>query len=548
MNKTVIKKIISMVMAAAVVFTGLPAAKAIRAEAAESAYALSGMAHVQDQGDTDAVWDDSTGTLTLGTTGRSRRLEAIKLDLVNNTGFAGSMQYQVHIQNIGWTDWIDCGNKAGTEGRSLRLEGIRIRLTGELAEHYSVMYHVHIQDYGDAQSWVNDGTLAGTTGESKRLEQLKIKLVSLDTDKDTSMGVTYHVHRQDYGWETDFKANGAVSGTTGQAKRLEAINISLTGNQYKGSIEYSTHVQDYGWMTKVMDGELSGTVGESKRLEGIRISLTGEVAEHYDIYYRVHIQNFGWLAWASNGEDAGSEGIRSRLEAIQIVLVAKGSGDPGNVKGIQAQSDKSFLTQADVPLPGYGYRICLDAGHHELINRSPVNKAYWESVFNWDFHLKLKASLESYGFEVITTRSSSIPNPLPYDRGRNAVGCDLYISIHTNSSDNHRVNNPEAYCAMNGWSDAIGQQLCNTISDTMGVQRGRVIHWNERVNGVLEDHFKNNVGAASVGCPSMLLEVSYHSNLYATNWMLSSDNQQRLADNMAATIAQYFEQNGSPRP
>lgn len=544
MNKTILKKFASIIVSAAVILSWVPS---LRAEE-ETAYSLSGMAHVQDQGDTDGVWDEDTGVLTLGTTGRSKRLEAININFTNNTGYEGSMQYQVHVQNIGWTDWVDAGTSAGTSGRSLRLEGIRVRLTGELAEHYSVSYHVHIQDYGDAQSWVNDGTLAGTTGESKRLEQLKIKLVSLDADRDDSMGIMYHVHRQDYGWETDFKHDGEQSGTTGQSKRLEAINISLLGNQYKGSVKYCTHVQDYGWMDEVCDGELSGTVGEAKRLEGIRISLTGEVADHYDIYYRVHIQNHGWLSWASNGADSGSEGLRARLEAIQIVLVAKGAGDPGDIGGIKAQSDKSFLTRADVPLPGYGYTICLDAGHHEHINQSPVNKAYWESVFNWDFHLKLKAALEAQGFTVIVTRDSSIPNPLPYDRGRKAVGCDLYISIHTNSSTSSSINRPEAYCAMNGWSDPIGKLLCDTISDTMGVQRGRVIHWNETVNGHVEDHFKNNVGAASVGCPSMLLEVSYHSNLYATNWMLSSSNQQQLADAMAATIAQYFEENGSPRP
>lgn len=46
------------------------------------------------------------------------------------------------------------------------------------------------------------------------------------------------------------------------------------------------------------DGEMSGTSGQAKRLEAIRISLYGEMAEHYDIYYRVHAQSFGWLSWA----------------------------------------------------------------------------------------------------------------------------------------------------------------------------------------------------------------------------------------------------------
>ena len=37
-----------------------------------------------------------------------------------------------------------------------------------------------------------------------------------------------------------------------------------------------------GWKA---DGALSGTEGEAKRLEAIQIRLTGEAAEQYDVYY-----------------------------------------------------------------------------------------------------------------------------------------------------------------------------------------------------------------------------------------------------------------------
>ena len=57
----------------------------------------------------------------------------------------------MHVQNIGWMNWVNAGETAGTSHQSLRLEGLRMRLTGELANHYTIMYHVHIQDYGDAQ-------------------------------------------------------------------------------------------------------------------------------------------------------------------------------------------------------------------------------------------------------------------------------------------------------------------------------------------------------------------------------------------------------------
>ena len=73
---------------------------------------------------------------------------------------------------------------------------------------------------------------------------------------------------------------------------------------------------------------VSGTSGQSKRLEAIQIKLTGAAADLYDIYYCVHAQNFGWLDWAENGASAGTSGLGYRLEAIRIILVPKGGAAP----------------------------------------------------------------------------------------------------------------------------------------------------------------------------------------------------------------------------
>ena len=51
-------------------------------------------------------------------------------------------------------------------------------------------------------------------------------------------------------------------------------------------------------------------------------------------------------------------------------------------------------------------RVCIDAGHYGKYNQSPVIKSYYESEMTWKLHLSLKAELESYGIEVITTRES----------------------------------------------------------------------------------------------------------------------------------------------
>ena len=139
----VFKKIISAILTAAVAISiaGVPVK-------AEATYALGGMAHVQDQGDTAAVWNAETGEITLGSRGLSRRLEKINISFENNTGYAGSLEYRVHIQDIGWTEWLPAGSDAGTAGQSKRLEGIEIRLTGENASQYDIYYRVHVQNFG----------------------------------------------------------------------------------------------------------------------------------------------------------------------------------------------------------------------------------------------------------------------------------------------------------------------------------------------------------------------------------------------------------------
>lgn len=70
--------------------------------------------------------------------------------------------------------------------------------------------------------------------------------------------------------------DGGISGTVGQAKRLEAIKIrNNTG--IEGSVEYQVHCQSFGWMDWTMDGDIAGLTGLAKRLEAIRIRLTGQL-------------------------------------------------------------------------------------------------------------------------------------------------------------------------------------------------------------------------------------------------------------------------------
>ena len=171
--------------------------------------------------------------------------------------------------------------------------------------------------------------------------------------KSTKMSVSYKVHRQDYDWEKDWKKDGQTSGTVGEAKRLEAIEIKLPDG-VSGSIEYRTHIQDIGWEKNwSKNGEKSGTEGQCKRLEAIQIKLSGDVAKNYDVYYSVHAENFGWLGWAKNGEEAGTAGYGYRLEAIKIQLVTKGDKAPELIGTIE-EAMKARLVGYQTHVQDYG--------------------------------------------------------------------------------------------------------------------------------------------------------------------------------------------------
>ncbi len=303
--------------------------------------------HVQDIGWQSYVYNGAMS----GTSGQSKRLEAIQVKL-RNKAYTGDVEYRTHVEDYGWMSYVKNDAMSGTSHQAKRLEAIQIRLTGDLATHYDIYYRVHAQDVG-WMNWAKNDEMAGTAGYGRRLEGIEIVVVEKGKKPPTRTNlkttkaflqkqVMYTTHVQDIGWQSEV-ADGTMSGTSGQSKRLEGIKIRLYKPAYSGNIRYKTHVQDIGWQNFVYDGAMSGTSGQGKRLEAIKIELTGNIASHYDIYYRVHAETFGWMNWAKNGESAGTAHYGYRLEGIEIVLVDKGDKPPtrSNLKTTKAFIDKN---------------------------------------------------------------------------------------------------------------------------------------------------------------------------------------------------------------
>jgi N-acetylmuramoyl-L-alanine amidase len=188
-------------------------------------------------------------------------------------------------------------------------------------------------------------------------------------------------------------------------------------------------------------------------------------------------------------------------------------------------------------------KICLDAGHFGEYNRSTVNPAYWESKFSWKFHLLLKAELEKYGIEVITTRTDQAKDLDLVQRGRKSAGCDLFLSIHSNACGDANADYPLACCCVNGSADVIGYKLAEIVGKCMG-SSGKARIWQRTGNGN-SDYYGVLRGAAAVGVPGILLEHGFHTNLKNTNWLLDDANLQKMAVAEAKVIAEHFGVNAT---
>jgi uncharacterized protein YjdB len=124
--------------------------------------------------------------------------------------------------------------------------------------------------------------------------------------------IKYRSHLEKIGWQ-EWKKDGEMSGTEGEARRLEAIQID-----YDKPIYAKAHIQKDGWVDygKITKDTVIGTTKQAKRLECLCLKCEG-------IKYRVHIQGSGWSCWtdADGISTLGSVGQALRIEAIEIMEI-----------------------------------------------------------------------------------------------------------------------------------------------------------------------------------------------------------------------------------
>lgn len=246
-------------------------------------------------------------------------------------GQSVTMKTQEWSASQGWY-WIDAKFRKYPSYKESLGDNVTVLKTTSFSPgnyYYSGAWKSNTKSYKDATAWLT-GRYATAPTYATTLNSIiqTYNLTQYDTNEsNVSTPITYSSHVKDKGWLNSV-SNSSISGTVGEARRVEALKMSLSSS-ISGNIEYQSHIQGTGWEPNwKKNGQISGTTGKAKSIEALKIRLTGDAANKYDVYYRVHSQTFGWMNWAKNGEAAGTEGFSYRIEAYQVQLVAKGKSAP----------------------------------------------------------------------------------------------------------------------------------------------------------------------------------------------------------------------------
>lgn len=498
---------------------------------------LTYSSHVQDIGWQTPV---SEGEMS-GTTGKAKQVEAVKINLEQTNSGSGNVEYRTFVTNNGWQNNSINGQVNGTTGQNLSIEAIQIWLTGDLSLNYDIYYRTHIERYGWLD-WTKNGASSGSNGQNLRMEAFEIKLLkkgeisSLKTDRNfitfEKPSLSYQSHVADIGWQSSVK-EGALSGTVGKSKQIEAFKVFLTRTDF-GNIEYRSHVENIGWQPYVSTGQLSGTVGKALQIEAIQLRLTGKLAEKYSIKYRVHVQDIGWQNWVFDDRLAGTVGKAKHIEGIEILLVDKVEKPVGLSA---SQGNYSAINKV----------IYLDAGHGGY----DPGASYFgqtEKALNLSMQNLIKSKLEKSGYTVVTTRNSDIYTDLvPRSLKANNSLSDLFVSLHFNASTSPYANGIETYyykyyeeypSAINELYHNDAERLRRSSILANAIQSATVSMTGAKNNGVLRNTF---AVLRETTAPAVLLELGYMSNQAEFQKINSIAYQEKLAQGVVSGILSYYK-------
>ena len=217
---------------------------------------------------------------------------------------------------------------------------------------------------------------------------------------------------------------------------------------------------------------------------------------------------------------------------------------------------QKFDTPIEAPKPTKSAKVCIDAGHVGKYNRSPGVPEYYESEVMWKLSQLQAKYFEQAGIEVVHTRQHINEDKSLFNRGYASLGCDLFISNHTNavgSGMNESVDYPvvyhlveDVYVIADDISKKIAIHLAPAIASTMGTKQAgkiatRLASSDRNNDGIMNDNYYGVLhGARTARVPGIIIEHSFHTNTRITRWLLNDTNLDALARADVEAIAEQL--------
>lgn len=337
-------------------------------------------------------------------------------------------------------------------------------------------------------------------------------------DETQDASVSYETHVQDIGWQGE-KQEGEVAGTTGQSKRVEALQIQLENSPYEGQINYQTHVQNIGWQSAVSDGQIAGTTGQSYRLEALKIWLSGDVSNYYSIQYRVHVQDIGWQDWVCDGLTAGTTGLSKRIEALQIRLIRFAETDP-EIQYQPHQQDvgwKQYASNGD---------IAGSVGQSKQLEAIRINLN--QSKYSGD--VRYQVHVQDIGWQDWVS-NGAMAGTTGQSKGLQAIRILLNGDISDQYSVYYRVHS-SSY----GWLDWVKDGL---VAGTTGLSKAFEAIQIFIVNKFASVQLDSNSEVASI-----VDKIGYDKGSIVTGWKSINGNYYYFDENGKLAIKQTINKDG----
>ncbi len=244
----------------------------------------------------------------------------------------------------------------------------------------------------------------------------------------------------------------------------------------------------------------------------------------------------------------------NEIPVCDITLTLKTAGGFFGATPSYTNDNKTLDVRLNTPAPiqkannAYGYTlkgavIIVDAGHNKtspgavgkLEDATTGVRPYSEYVLNAQVRDYLVSTLKSLGATVITIDNESMPTAAQRLEYFQSVNPHLMICIHHNDAD---VSSARG--AVGTYFNAYSQQLAKSIMTSVCAD-----YLSSGSNRADDFYFSRLKMTREQYYPSMLIECGFMSNAKQLEELIVPENQQKIANNIAKGLVNYFVKTGS---